>query len=86
MSAPRTARIERVTKESSVLVEIDLDGTGRTDVATGVGFYDHMLSQVGRHGLIDLTITAEGDLRRRRAPHRRGHRDRARSGAARGPR
>ena len=62
MSAPRTARIERVTKESSVLVEIDLDGTGRTDVATGVGFYDHMLSQVGRHGLIDLAITTEGDL------------------------
>jgi imidazoleglycerol-phosphate dehydratase len=62
MSAPRTARIERVTKESSVLVEIDLDGTGRTDVSTGVGFYDHMLSQVGRHGLIDLAITTEGDL------------------------
>lgn len=62
MSAPRTARIERVTKESSVLVEIDLDGTGRTDVSTGVGFYDHMLSQVGRHGLVDLAITTEGDL------------------------
>jgi imidazoleglycerol-phosphate dehydratase len=45
-----------------VLVEVDLDGRGRTDVATGVGFYDHMLTQVGRHGLLDLTVRTQGDL------------------------
>lgn len=60
--APRTARSERVTKESRVTVEIDLDGSGRTEVSTGVGFYDHMLAQVGRHGLLDLSVSTEGDL------------------------
>lgn len=58
----RTGRVERVTKESSVLVEIDLDGSGRTDISTGVPFYDHMLSQIGKHGLFDLTIKTTGDL------------------------
>ncbi len=58
----RTARIERQTKESKVLVEVDLDGSGRTDVSTGVGFYDHMLDAFGRHALLDLTIQTEGDL------------------------
>jgi imidazoleglycerol-phosphate dehydratase len=58
----RTGRVERITKESSVLVEIDLDGSGRLDIATGVGFYDHMLSQLGKHGLFDLTVKTEGDL------------------------
>jgi imidazoleglycerol-phosphate dehydratase len=57
----RTARIERQTKESKVLVELDLDGSGRTDVSTGVGFYDHMLTAFGRHALIDLTVQTEGD-------------------------
>ncbi|GAA1144626.1 imidazoleglycerol-phosphate dehydratase HisB [Nocardioides aquiterrae] len=57
----RTARIERQTKESKVLVEVDLDGTGRTDVSTGVGFYDHMLDAFGRHALLDLTVQTEGD-------------------------
>src|SRR4051812_4797600 len=57
----RTARIERRTKESKVLVEVDLDGTGRTDVSTGVGFYDHMLDAFGRHALVDLTVQTEGD-------------------------
>ena len=52
----RTARIERRTKESSVLVELDLDGTGATDISTGVGFYDHMLDALGRHSLVDLTV------------------------------
>ena len=63
MSRPgkRTARIERQTKESKVLVEVDLDGAGRTDVSTGVGFYDHMLTAFGRHALIDLTVQTEGD-------------------------
>jgi imidazoleglycerol-phosphate dehydratase len=58
----RTARIERTTSESKVLVEIDLDGSGRADVSTGVGFYDHMLTAVARHGLLDLTVEADGDL------------------------
>jgi imidazoleglycerol-phosphate dehydratase len=64
MSAPatRTARIERTTKESKVLVELDLDGTGRNDVSTGVGFYDHMLTAFSRHSLIDLTVQSEGDV------------------------
>ena len=58
----RTARIERTTKESKVVVEVDLDGSGRADVATGVGFYDHMLTSLSRHSLVDLTVQAEGDL------------------------
>ena len=57
----RRARIERTTKESKVLVELDIDGTGRGDVHTGVGFYDHMLDSFSRHSLIDLTIPADGD-------------------------
>jgi imidazoleglycerol-phosphate dehydratase len=57
----RTARIERVTKESKVLVELDLDGTGRADISTGVGFYDHMLGSFARHSLIDLTVDTDGD-------------------------
>jgi imidazoleglycerol-phosphate dehydratase len=57
----RTARIERATKESKVLVEVDLDGTGRSDVSTGVGFYDHMLASFARHALVDLTVQTEGD-------------------------
>ena len=58
----RTGRVERTTRETKVLVEIDLDGHGLTDVATGVGFYDHMLSSFGKHGLFDLTVAVEGDL------------------------
>jgi imidazoleglycerol-phosphate dehydratase len=57
----RTARIERVTSESRVLVELDLDGTGRARVSTGVGFYDHMLASLAKHALLDLVVTAEGD-------------------------
>jgi imidazoleglycerol-phosphate dehydratase len=57
----RTARIERQTSESKVLVEVDLDGTGRHDVSTGVGFYDHMLSSFARHALVDLVVQTEGD-------------------------
>jgi imidazoleglycerol-phosphate dehydratase len=57
----RTSRIERETKESKVLVELDLDGVGRADVSTGVGFYDHMLSSFARHSLVDLTVSADGD-------------------------
>jgi imidazoleglycerol-phosphate dehydratase len=58
----RTARIERATKESRVVVELDLDGSGENDVSTGVPFYDHMLTAFSRHSLIDLAVTAEGDL------------------------
>jgi imidazoleglycerol-phosphate dehydratase len=62
MTDNRTGRVERTTKESHVLVEIDLDGSGIVDVSTGVGFYDHMLNQLGKHGLFDLTVRTEGDL------------------------
>ena len=58
----RTARIERKTSESHVVVELDLDGTGQHDISTGVGFYDHMLTAFARHSLIDLTVKTEGDL------------------------
>jgi imidazoleglycerol-phosphate dehydratase len=58
----RRGRIERDTSETKVLVEIDLDGHGRTDVSTGIGFYDHMLTSFGKHGLFDLTVQVEGDL------------------------
>jgi imidazoleglycerol-phosphate dehydratase len=58
----RTGRIERITGESKVLVEIDLDGEGRLDIFTGVGFYDHMLSQLAKHGGFDLTVQTVGDL------------------------
>ena len=54
----RTARIDRMTRETSIMVEVDLDGTGRADLATGVPFLDHMLDQVARHGMIDLTVAA----------------------------
>ena len=65
MSRPepsRTARIERSTKESKVVVALDLDGTGETDVSTGVPFFDHMLGQLGKHSGIDLTVQASGDV------------------------
>jgi imidazoleglycerol-phosphate dehydratase len=58
----RTARVERSTKESSVLVELDLDGTGRTEVSTGVAFFDHMLTSLGKHASFDLAVRACGDV------------------------
>ena len=69
MNAPaeltgRTARIERKTNETQIVVELNLDGTGHADLATGVPFLDHMLDQVARHSLIDLTVRAQGDLHR----------------------
>ena len=57
----RTARVERITKESSVLVEINLDGNGNVSVDTGVPFFDHMMNQLGKHSGIDLTIKSKGD-------------------------
>jgi imidazoleglycerol-phosphate dehydratase len=58
----RFAQVKRTTKESDVLVELEIDGTGRTDIDTGVPFFDHMLSQLGKHGLLDLTVRTKGDL------------------------
>ena len=58
----RRATITRQTKETDISVTVDLDGTGKSDIATGVGFFDHMLDQVARHSLIDVTIRAKGDL------------------------
>jgi imidazoleglycerol-phosphate dehydratase len=57
----RTARVERATGESKVLVELDLDGTGQARVDTGVRFYDHMLTSLAKHSLLDLVVTAQGD-------------------------
>jgi len=58
----RSARIERSTKETKVVVEIDLDGTGQAEISTGIGFFDHMLNQIARHGGFDLTVQTMGDL------------------------
>jgi imidazoleglycerol-phosphate dehydratase len=58
----RTASVERKTRETKITARVDLDGTGRYDVATGIGFLDHMLEQLSRHSLIDLSLKAEGDL------------------------
>jgi imidazoleglycerol-phosphate dehydratase len=58
----RTATIQRDTKETQIRVRVDLDGTGASKLSTGIGFFDHMLDQIARHGLIDLEIDAKGDL------------------------
>ncbi len=58
----RTGQAERATRETSVDVRVDLDGTGSSDIATGVPFFDHMLEQLARHGHLDLTVKAHGDL------------------------
>ena len=62
ISTDRRARVERVTGESRVLVEVDLDGTGTSSVNTGVRFYDHMLASLAKHALLDLTVQASGDV------------------------
>ena len=58
----RRAAVRRQTKETAIEVEIDLDGTGTAEIETGIGFFDHMLDQVARHGLLDLKVRAKGDL------------------------
>ena len=58
----RIAQVQRDTKETQIRVRVNLDGTGESRLATGIGFFDHMLDQVARHGLIDLEIEARGDL------------------------
>jgi len=60
--AKRTAQIKRRTRETDIAISLNLDGTGKVKVATGVGFFDHMLNHIGRHGLFDLTVHARGDL------------------------
>jgi imidazoleglycerol-phosphate dehydratase len=59
---PRRATVDRATNETRIAVSVDLDGTGRAEIATGIGFLDHMLDQLARHSLIDLTVKADGDL------------------------
>ncbi|WP_159718788.1 MULTISPECIES: imidazoleglycerol-phosphate dehydratase HisB [Actinomyces] len=59
--AARAARVERTTSESSVVVDLDLDGTGATDISTTVPFWDHMLTALGKHSLMNLTVRATGD-------------------------
>lgn len=59
---PRRAKVNRNTSETKISVEVNLDGTGRSEISTGLGFFDHMLEQIARHGNIDLTIKADGDL------------------------
>ena len=61
-TSQRTAEIHRNTLETQVRVKLDLEGTGKSQLTTGIGFFDHMLDQIARHGLIDLSIQAEGDL------------------------
>ena len=59
---PRTAEVSRNTAETQITVKVNLDGTGKASLSTGIGFFDHMLDQIARHGLIDLDIQAKGDL------------------------
>ncbi|MCZ2438822.1 MAG: imidazoleglycerol-phosphate dehydratase HisB [Burkholderiales bacterium] len=59
---PRVAEVRRDTQETQIRVRVDLDGSGRAQLATGIGFFDHMLEQIARHGLIDLEVEAVGDL------------------------
>src|SRR5436190_5817153 len=62
MTTPRIAEVARNTAETQIAVRVNLDGTGQAKLATGIGFFDHMLDQIARHGLIDLEIEAQGDL------------------------
>jgi imidazoleglycerol-phosphate dehydratase len=62
MDAPRIAEVTRNTKETQIRVRVNLDGSGASKLATGIGFFDHMLDQIARHGLVDLEIEAQGDL------------------------
>ncbi|MEL7481506.1 MAG: imidazoleglycerol-phosphate dehydratase HisB [Pseudomonadota bacterium] len=59
---PRTAKLERKTKETDIQVTLDLDGTGRADISTGIGFFDHMLESFAKHSAIDLRVRTKGDL------------------------
>lgn len=58
----RTAEMHRITKETDMYVKLDLNGTGKCDICTGLGFFDHMLEQIGKHGMLDITVRVKGDL------------------------
>ena len=58
----RTAKIERKTKETDIVLELNLDGTGKAEISTGIGFFDHMLNSFARHGFFDLKVSVKGDL------------------------
>jgi len=62
LAGERTAEVKRTTKETDIYVRLNMEGTGLCDISTGIGFFDHMLEQIGRHGLMDLTIKTKGDL------------------------
>ena len=64
----RIATVERKTKETQIKGRVDLDGTGAAEIATGIGFLDHMLEQLAKHGLIDIALHAKGDLQERVLP------------------
>ncbi len=68
----RIGTITRNTKETQITLTINLDGSGKADISTGIGFFDHMLNSFARHGLFDLTVKATGDLRGRLPPYNRG--------------
>lgn len=59
---PRISKVERMTKETQISLELNLDGTGKTDICTGIGFFDHMLNSFARHGFFDLCVECKGDL------------------------
>ena len=61
-ASERVAEVRRTTKETDIYIKVDLDGSGRCDISTGLGFFDHMLEQIGKHGSLDLTIRVKGDL------------------------
>lgn len=62
MTTARSASVQRDTQETQIRLELDLDGSGRAELDTGLPFFEHMLTQIARHGLIDITLTAKGDL------------------------
>lgn len=72
----RVASCSRVTKETQIEMTLNLDGTGKTDISTGIGFFDHMLSGFARHGLFDLTDQSYRRSGGRQPPHDRGYRNR----------
>jgi imidazoleglycerol-phosphate dehydratase/histidinol-phosphatase len=61
-SEPRVGKVSRITKETNILVEVNLDGNGKNELSTGLGFFDHMLEQISKHGNLDLTVIVKGDL------------------------
>ena len=75
----RCAERQRKTNESDITVAVDIDGSGEVNILTGLPFFDHMLSQLGKHGRLDLADRGARRPRRRRPPQRRGHGDRLRS-------